>query len=211
MKLILLFVGVVAVVLNVPAADKDESSDNPNVLKELDSGKAAASSVKSSTGHVAKARSSAGKDEAPPPSIPATTTNLTKSAAKARPSTAASASKEEAPPPSIPATATNLATISGETAVQATRTPPKPLDLKGKVEKLDTTAGTLTVDGKAFVLSPKGRVYIDNVKKSLADLKTGDMVAVTYWEKEDGTLKATQIIKGFPRKKKKKYSSSAGN
>jgi len=91
----------------------------------------------------------------------------------------------------------------GEIPVKARRTPTRALDFKGKIEKLDAEAGTFTVDGKAFVLSKHGKVYVDNVRKPLADLKVGNLVAVTYFEKTDGN-QATQVIKGYPSKEKKK-------
>ena len=106
--------------------------------------------------------------------------------------------------PAIPVTA-------GEIPVKAVRTPSRSLDQKGKIEKLDAAAGAFTVDGKSFAFSKHGKIYIDNVRKALSDLKVGDLVAVTYFEKSDGVNNATQIVKGYPHKKKKRRkASSAG-
>lgn len=183
MKSFWFWVGVLVFTANFLVAEEKEASDSPNVLKELDAKPTIPAKTGAPTGHVAK--------------VHAPSTNAV--------------GKTEAPPPSVPATVTNLVTNAGETPVKATRTPLKPLDVKGKIDKIDAGAGTLTVEGKTFIFTAKGHVYVDNVRKSLSDLKAGDLVAVTYWEKADGSLKATQIVKGYPRKKKKKNSQPVAN
>ncbi len=103
-------------------------------------------------------------------------------------------STNEAP---IPATA-------AEIPVKARKEPTKALDQKGKIENLDSAKGTFTVEGVSFVLSKKGKVFIDGAKKHLSDLKAGDLVAVVYFSKADGTNLATRVIKGHSAKKKTK-------
>ena len=68
-------------------------------------------------------------------------------------------------------------------------------DLKGEIEKIDAEARTFTVAGKSFKLWSTGKVFFKRKLKSLADLKVGDKVAVTYREKSDGTLEASRINK----------------
>lgn len=174
-------VGALVFTASILVAAEKEETVRPNVLKELESKPTSPAKTDAATGRVAKAQ--------------APSTNVV--------------TRTEAPPPSVPATATNLVTNSGETPVKATRTPLKPFDLKGKIDKIDAGAGTLTVEGKTFQF--KGLVYVDNVKRALSDLKVGDLVAVSYWEKADGSLKAFHIVKGYPRKKKKKKSQPAAD
>jgi hypothetical protein len=103
------------------------------------------------------------------------------------------------PPPSAPAEPVN-----------PPATPPvpkqpekgKPGDQKGTIEKIDAVAGTFSVGGMNFTLSKVGKIYIDNVKTSLSELKEGDLVAVTYWPRSDGSNSATRVIKGHPGRKK---------
>lgn len=97
---------------------------------------------------------------------------------------------------------------SAEAPVKAKHQPPNALDQKGKIEKIDVTAGTLVVGGKSFVLSKKGKVFVDGVKMSFSDLKEGDVVAVVYFAKSDGTNTATRVIKGHKGKKKAKTTES---
>lgn len=109
---------------------------------------------------------------------------------------------EAAPAPSVsPEPAQPLPT---ETPVKAKHEPPRALDQKGKIEKIDVEAGTFVVGGKTFVLSKKGRVFVDGVKVPLSNIKEGDLVAVVYFAKADGTNTATRIIKGRKEKKKVK-------
>lgn len=87
-------------------------------------------------------------------------------------------------------------------------TPPsgaKPGDQRGVIEKIDAVAGTLVVEGKTFKLAPKAKVYVNAESKSLADLKEGDKVAVSFRENPDGTLRATAVYyyKGVPHRARK--------
>ncbi len=118
------------------------------------------------------------------------------------------------PPPAIraapvtdsPATPTQTKEKTAETGSPA-KTPAAPLDQKGKIEKIDLTANTFVVEGKTFTLSKHGKVFIDNTKMTLKDLKEGDLVAVVYYAQTDGTNRATRVIKGHPHKKKVAKSS----
>ena len=117
------------------------------------------------------------------------------------PSAGASTNSEPAatPPPSAPAEP-----VAPPAPPSTPKQPEKgkPGDQKGAIEKLDATAGTFTVGGMNFTLSKVGKIYIDNAKSSLADLKEGDLVAVTYWPQKDGINRATLVIKGHPGRKK---------
>lgn len=101
-----------------------------------------------------------------------------------------------------------------ETPIKAKREPPKALDQKGKIEAIDTAAGTFTVEGKTFVLSKSkkgkvtGKVFVDGVPMSLSDLKKDDLVAVTYYANSDGTNKATRVYKGCKGRLKAKTEKS---
>lgn len=131
-------------------------------------------------------------------------------------------SQKETPPPSVsttavepPAVPANSAEktaktepVKTETPAKAKREPPKALDQKGKIGKIDAATGTFVVEGKTFVLSNKSRVEIDGSLMSLSDLKEGDLVAVVYFAKSDGTNTATRVIKGSVHKKKKAKKSS---
>ncbi len=117
-------------------------------------------------------------------------------------------SPPELKPESRPEAKPAMPVSAGEIPVKAVRTSSRSLDQKGKIEKLDAEAGTFTVEGKCFTFSKHGKIYIDNVRKALSDLKMGDLVAVTFFEKSDGVNNATQIVKGYPHKKRKKKKAS---
>jgi hypothetical protein len=103
------------------------------------------------------------------------------------------------PPPSAPAEP-----VAPPSTPPAPKQPEKgkPGDQKGTIEKIDAAAGTFTVGGMNFVFSKVGKVYVDNIKSSLSELKEGDTVAVTYWPRSDGSNSATRVIKGHPGRKK---------
>jgi hypothetical protein len=109
------------------------------------------------------------------------------------------AEAQPTPPPSAPAEP-----VAPPSTPPAPKQPEKgkPGDQKGTIEKIDAAAGTFTVGGVNFTLSKVGKIYVDNVKSSLADLKEGDLVAVTYWPRSDGSNSATRVIKGHPGRKK---------
>jgi uncharacterized protein DUF5666 len=69
------------------------------------------------------------------------------------------------------------------------------LDLKGEIESIDPENRTFAVGGKTFKLWTTGKVFFKRKQKTLADLKVGDRVAVTYRERADGTLEASRINK----------------
>ena len=69
------------------------------------------------------------------------------------------------------------------------------LDLKGEIESINAEERTLTVAGKTFKFWKTGKVFFRRQLKSLADLKVGDKVAITYREKSDGTLEASRVNK----------------
>jgi hypothetical protein len=123
------------------------------------------------------------------------------------------APSDPAAPPSTPATPSTPAAPTAPAAPSETPTPSptpaprekgKPGDQKGTIEAIDAEAGTFTVGGMSFNLSKVGKIYVDNVKSSLSELKVGDLVAVTYWPRSDGTNSATLVIKGHPGRKKSK-------
>jgi len=84
-------------------------------------------------------------------------------------------------------------------AATATEAKPKKAivtqDLKGEIESIDAENRTFVVAGKTFKFWSTGKVFFKRKLKSLADLKVGDRVAVTYREKSDGTLEASRINK----------------
>lgn len=133
-----------------------------------------------------------------------TSTSSTTDSASSSPPTTTTETAPVTPPVAEPApapVAKPAASQPVETPIKAKSTPRKPLDKKGKIEKIDSTAGTFVVEGTSFVLSKKAKVFIDGIHKSLAELKEGDLVAVTYFEKADGTNAATRIYKGHRHKK----------
>lgn len=144
-------------------------------------------------------------------------TSTNKEPAKEKPPAAIPAKPAQPVPESKPkaaSAATSAATTNaapGEIAPKTKFTPAQSMDQKGKIEKLDAAAGTFTVEGKNFTFSKKGKVYVDNVHKDLSELKDGDLVAVTYFEKADGANLATQIVKGYRHHKKKKASSDSSD
>ncbi|MBI4025607.1 MAG: hypothetical protein HY360_11555 [Verrucomicrobia bacterium] len=127
-----------------------------------------------------------------PPSVPA------------KPVTSVPAKSEDAPPPA--------SSSAPETTTKAKREAPTALDQKGKIQSIDVTNRTFAVEGKTFTLTPKGKVFVDGQKQSLSDLKDGDLVAVVYFAKSDGTNSATRVIKGHkPRAKKSADDSKSGS
>lgn len=68
-------------------------------------------------------------------------------------------------------------------------------DLKGEIEKIDAENKTFVVAGKTFKFWSSGKVFFKRKLKSLADLKVGDKVAITYRERTDGTLEASRVNK----------------
>ena len=68
-------------------------------------------------------------------------------------------------------------------------------DLKGEIQKIDIESRTLVIADKTFKFWQTGKVFFKRKLKSLADLKVGDKVAITYREAKDGTLEASRINK----------------
>lgn len=97
-------------------------------------------------------------------------------------------------------TSTPAATAPAKTeaATDSSAKPTKAIvtqDLKGEIEKIDAEARTFVVAGKTFKFWSSGKVFFKRKLKTLADLKVGDKVAVTYREGKDGTLEASRINK----------------
>lgn len=129
--------------------------------------------------------------------------------------------EDEAPATPVDTSGTPVENIPASTPAQtapppakASHEPAKALDQKGFLEKVDATTGLFSVKDKTtseikdFKFSNKGRVFIDGSQKTLSDLKVGDLVAVTYFAKPDGTNGATRVIKGGGKSKKKKSAST---
>jgi 2-oxoglutarate dehydrogenase E2 component (dihydrolipoamide succinyltransferase) len=120
---------------------------------------------------------------------------------------AAPAMPEAAPAPAEPAAPV---APPAETPVPAKKKSGVPGDQKGKISGIDAAAGTFTVEGKAFKMSPKGRVEVDGSMMGLGDLKEGDRVAVVYFEQTDGSNLATRVIKGNAKRLSKKAKKAEG-
>lgn len=112
-------------------------------------------------------------------------------------------SVDELPPVAVPATPLTTAP-SAEIPSKGPRPPAAALDQKGKIEKISAEERTFTVAGKDFVFSKRGKAFIDGALVSLSNLKVGDLVAVTYFARSNGTNFATRIIKGYKHSKKTK-------
>lgn len=109
----------------------------------------------------------------------------------------------EKPPPSKPAKPVSEAAAKAEMPVPPRVTSFKALDQKGKIEKIQAEEGIFVIEGKEFKMSPKGKVFVDGGASMLREIKEGDLVAVTYFAKSDGSNMATRLIKGYRRTKKK--------
>jgi hypothetical protein len=116
-------------------------------------------------------------------------------------------SVDDPPPAAIPATRVTTAP-SAVVSATASRQPAAALDQKGKIEKINAQARTLSVGGIDFVFSKRGKAFIDGALVSLSDIKVGDLVAVTYFAKSDGSNFATRVIKGYKHSKKSKKTES---
>lgn len=111
--------------------------------------------------------------------------------------------------PAIPATVEGTPPAV-ETPVPSKKKSGVPGDQKGKISGIDAAAGTFTVEGKSFKLSPKGRVEVDGALMGLGDLKEGDRVAVVFFEQTDGSNLATRVIKGNAKRAAKKAKKAEG-
>lgn len=62
------------------------------------------------------------------------------------------------------------------------------IDLKGAIESIDTENHTFTLEGKTFKFVKTGKVFFKRKQKSFGDLKVGDVVAVTYRDRNGENL-----------------------
>jgi Cu/Ag efflux protein CusF len=96
--------------------------------------------------------------------------------------------------------------VNGQ-ADSSTPKPPKRLKLEGEIVKVNADAKTIDVkvDGKpeTLTLSEKFKVKINGEDKTLADLKPGDKVHLTCYEKKDGGKSVSQIKVGDDKPKDK--------
>jgi hypothetical protein len=67
------------------------------------------------------------------------------------------------------------------------------VELKGKIESINTAAGTLVVAGKTVATDSKTRIRRDDNTLTLKDLKVNDSVEVQGTTRTDGTILATSI------------------
>ena len=147
------------------------------------------------------------------------TNAVSKATSSKTPPPAAVAPAAVNPPPSTPASTVPAATTpaaatavpESEVPVQAKKDSLKALDQKGKISAIDVNAGTFTVEGKNFTFVKRGKVFIDGVKMALGDLKDGDLVAVSYFEKAEGVNSAFRIFKGSRGHKKSKSSKKSAS
>jgi hypothetical protein len=66
-------------------------------------------------------------------------------------------------------------------------------ELKGKIQSINTGAGTLVVGGKTVATDSKTRIRRDDKTLTLMDLKVNDSVDVQGTTRTDGTVLATEI------------------
>ncbi|MBV9464287.1 MAG: hypothetical protein JO317_08675 [Verrucomicrobiae bacterium] len=136
-----------------------------------------------------------------PAETPAPTENAAAPAAPAENTNIAPPARLETPPASTaPAATTPAATAPAATPPPAASNAEAPKkgnvttqDLKGKIESIDAAKNTFVVNGKTFKFSKNGKIIMKGKHKTLADLKAGTMVAVTYRELKDGSLVASRI------------------
>ncbi len=144
------------------------------------------------------------------PAQPAPSVDAAVTPAPAEPAApVAPAAATETVAPAVPAN-------PAETPLPAKREPPKALDQKGKIQSLDVANGTFVVEGKSFVLAKSrktgkitAKIFVDGVSMAFSNLKEGDLVAVTYFAKADGTNSATRVYKGHKSRKAKSKTAAA--
>ena len=66
-------------------------------------------------------------------------------------------------------------------------------ELKGKIQSINTGAGTLVVGGKTVATDSKTRIRRDDKTLTLMDLKVNDSVDIQGTTRTDGTVLATEI------------------
>jgi hypothetical protein len=96
--------------------------------------------------------------------------------------------------------------VYGQADSSATK-PPKRMKVEGEIVKVnaDTKTIDVKVDGKTetLSLSDKYKVKINGEDKTLADLKPGDKVHLTCYEKKDGGKSVALIKVGEDKPKEK--------
>jgi Domain of unknown function (DUF5666) len=75
--------------------------------------------------------------------------------------------------------------------------------LRGKVTAVDTTANTLTIKDQTVNTTSETKILKGKTPATLADIKAGDLVGVTYKKSADGKINATIIHIGGGKKKEK--------
>ena len=73
----------------------------------------------------------------------------------------------------------------------------------GKVEAVDSTANTLTVDGKVINITASSKLTKADKTVTLADIKVGDSVHGTTKQTVDGRVEALTVRVGSPEAKPK--------
>lgn len=71
---------------------------------------------------------------------------------------------------------------------------------KGKIEAVDAVAKTLTVEGKAILVSDATKLKKEGKAITLAELKVGDQVHGKTRQNSEGKLEAIHIEVGEPKK-----------
>jgi len=69
----------------------------------------------------------------------------------------------------------------------------KVLPMHGSIAAVNPDAMTVTVGNSVLTITPKTRIFRGNKLATLADLKVGDLVNLSYYKAADGTLKAMGI------------------
>ena len=79
--------------------------------------------------------------------------------------------------------------------------PDKAQSLKGKVEAVDTTANTMTVDGKVIYIAANTKITKSGKTVTLSEVQTGDEVSGTTHQTFDGKTEADAVMVSSKEKK----------
>jgi hypothetical protein len=75
--------------------------------------------------------------------------------------------------------------------------------LRGKVTAVDTTANTITVKDQVVNVTSETKILKEKTPATLADIKVGDVVGISYKKSSDGKVNAATIHIGGGKKKAK--------
>ena len=71
----------------------------------------------------------------------------------------------------------------------------KPITYSGIISKVNPIIDTFNVEERMFKLASSGQVLVNEMKKSLSDVKNGDTVEVVYFFRKNGIHQAIKLTK----------------